>query len=661
MTLPDLTLADSDLEELTQALPGCDFSDDNRRQFLECVEDKDVQAAPGSGKTTLLVAKLDLMARRWGDRESGICVMSHTNAARREVEGRLQDRTAASVLLNHPHYIGTITGFIHRFLAMPYLRGLGWPVRWVDAEVCKSAAFKRHKDKAHIMARRRPNAHYDANMRVDSWIEGLAIAPNFQLPESFPPEKIEIVRIRHMPAEHQEAFAELQELKAELVAEGIYSFTDMNALAYKALEVVPELASILARRFPIVFVDEAQDTSREHLDLIDRVFKGRSVIQHLGDENQTIYEAEDGSLEGAWSPADDYIDLGESKRFGAGIAEFATKVTVRQDQKITGNGIAEGQHTLILFNEDTITRVLPTYAETVARECPDHEVDEFEAWAVASRHRPGGGATWPKSLRDYHTPYRAPGTRGEKAEHLIDAIRGAVSKDVKGGPIDERVKAFAEGIAELLNREGVEPPKPSLRWTPGRLWRDLDELCEGSTFVLREVFCDCLKGAELDTEEHWYKEVRPRIATALRPILGKLASDEAKEYVKYSPPSGGGGEGGNTSNSRLFTHMAGKEQVIVRLGSIASVKGQTHNATLVLETPRGQTRDVEKALVCIFGGEKKPTPANPDIYRAVTNVFVGATRPKHLLCIAARAEAVGQDLRAAAGAQGWDVIDLTAT
>src|SRR5687768_16644869 len=49
----------------------------------------DVAACPGSGKTTLLVAKLAILARRWTARDQGICVLSHTNVARREIETRL--------------------------------------------------------------------------------------------------------------------------------------------------------------------------------------------------------------------------------------------------------------------------------------------------------------------------------------------------------------------------------------------------------------------------------------------------------------------------------------------------------------------------------------------------------------------------------------------
>ena len=55
---------------------------DPRQEVLKSMERIDVAACPGSGKTTLLVAKLAILAEKWQHRTRGICVLSHTNAAR---------------------------------------------------------------------------------------------------------------------------------------------------------------------------------------------------------------------------------------------------------------------------------------------------------------------------------------------------------------------------------------------------------------------------------------------------------------------------------------------------------------------------------------------------------------------------------------------------
>ena len=125
--IPDLT--PGILGELGTEFGGYDFTDESQTKFLGCRASCDVQAVPGNGKTTLLAAKLALLSRSWKSRAQGVCVISHTNAARDEVERALLKHPTASAFLSYPHFIGTVTSFVNQYLALPYLRGLGWHVQ----------------------------------------------------------------------------------------------------------------------------------------------------------------------------------------------------------------------------------------------------------------------------------------------------------------------------------------------------------------------------------------------------------------------------------------------------------------------------------------------------------------------------------------------------
>src|ERR1700693_3458433 len=104
------------LAELGRELGGCDFSHESQIIFLLTQTSCDVQAVPGNGKTTLLVAKLALLSRNWRSRAQGVCVISHTNAARHEVERNLLKHPTASGFLSYPHFIGTVTSFLNQYL-----------------------------------------------------------------------------------------------------------------------------------------------------------------------------------------------------------------------------------------------------------------------------------------------------------------------------------------------------------------------------------------------------------------------------------------------------------------------------------------------------------------------------------------------------------------
>lgn len=106
MTVP--TITELDLEALATLTPDLNFEDDDRRAVLLENQSRDINAAPGSGKTTVLAAKLLILARKWEAARSGICVLSHTNVARDEIQRRLGKSIEGSRLLTYPHFIGTI-------------------------------------------------------------------------------------------------------------------------------------------------------------------------------------------------------------------------------------------------------------------------------------------------------------------------------------------------------------------------------------------------------------------------------------------------------------------------------------------------------------------------------------------------------------------------
>ncbi len=85
----DIQITDDDIR-WAEAILGKDIHfDEEHINVIKCIESKDVQAFPGSGKTTALVAKLAILAKKWPASFQGICVLSHTNVAREEIEKRL--------------------------------------------------------------------------------------------------------------------------------------------------------------------------------------------------------------------------------------------------------------------------------------------------------------------------------------------------------------------------------------------------------------------------------------------------------------------------------------------------------------------------------------------------------------------------------------------
>lgn len=216
------------LRELGKELGGCDFTGHNEKVFLSCAESCDVQAAPGNGKTTLLVAKLALLSRTWTSRTQGICVISHTNAAREEIEKKLHAHPAASAFLAYPHFIGTVTSFLDRFIALPYLRGLGWPMQRVDDDVVTAVALSRWQEKETLV--RSSRANNGANRyAIESWVANLELAPDFVAAPTALLQRLKVKKkFDRQPGPTSDSGRELEELKAELVCDGFYRYGDLS-------------------------------------------------------------------------------------------------------------------------------------------------------------------------------------------------------------------------------------------------------------------------------------------------------------------------------------------------------------------------------------------------------------------------------------------------
>lgn len=140
--LSSIEITDADIEEIERLFGDVKF-DDERRQILKHMESTDIQAFPGSGKTTVLVAKLAILAKKWPYTDKGICVLSHTNVARDEIEGRIGNTDIGRLLLSYPHFIGTVHSFFDTFVGLPWLRSNNYPVTMIDTESVLTRRYRK--------------------------------------------------------------------------------------------------------------------------------------------------------------------------------------------------------------------------------------------------------------------------------------------------------------------------------------------------------------------------------------------------------------------------------------------------------------------------------------------------------------------------------------
>jgi hypothetical protein len=110
-------------------------------------------------------------------------------------------------------------------------------------------------------------------------------------------------------------------------------------------------------------------------------------------------------------------------------------------------------------------------------------------------------------------------------------------------------------------------------------------------------------------------------------------------------------------SANMYVEKVNGRDVRIEVDTIHSVKGETHSATLLLET-QFYEYDVHQMLDYIIGINNK-TPAGVRKPKFMKLLYVAMTRPKHLIAIAIDESRFPEAKRAFAIDNGWNVVDLT--
>jgi DNA helicase II / ATP-dependent DNA helicase PcrA len=374
------------------------------------------------------------------------------------------------------------------------------------------------------------------------------------------------------------------------------------------------------------------------------------VVQRLGDCNQTLFDGDAG-----WEPAEDAIDLGSSRRFPVPIADFASKITARRPQTILGADYDDTpiQPAVISYPKDYPQSVLPTFARLVHDELPAGA----NSWVVGWVHRPTGSKS-AVSLQAYAPAYRPPTGPRPSSDSLFEIISAACHVSKAGGDLGGPVRSVRKGLLRLLRRQGVDGA--STIWSEPVFKRWLVETDPDVARNIDRLLVEALVSdvASFAQAENWDTNAQ-RVVVAVSPLLGDEPLTKAtKSFLK--PPS----EVKATAQDVLGMQRASVDveqdaTANLNLGSVASVKGCTHDATLVVQTTKGSVRDVRTALELAIG-KRKRKDLGTDLLRGVTNVFVGATRPRRLVCLALPGDDLTPAIRKGLDEWKWRIIEATA-
>ncbi len=660
------------------------LDDEGRISVIESMRSIDVQACPGSGKTTLIAAKLILLAKKWPLQHQGICVLSHTNVAKDEIIDRLKKSKTleAQRLLSYPHFIGTIQEFVNRFLALPYLRSKGVSDIIIDNDEYVKAARRLMALQQFVWFQGTLNGLGNSDAQ-DGFLRA-----TFQ----FCSENGVEVNISKRPRAWQQdqnlqrAQQALVRLKQYLDQRGFYLYRDMYTHAHITLSQNVELRDSVTKRFPCVFLDEMQDTQKFQDELLLQIFpldEPTLIVQRFGDPDQAIFhgfgsEEPNESFNGKSVEDMDFVvhkshrfdDILASKIKAFSFNDIPLETELSEDAlAVRSEAHADGgdfEHTIINFDDNTRERVIEFFTDIVSDQFSDeqkrsHLFSVKAVGAVGNEIDPNVDQL--KIGHYWHGYDKAKSKKNFRENSLIEAVRYC-----RQSPFIDWATSYKLlmdcvlrllRMADMRDEEGRYYSSMSLRESlkVSGEWKNFREsvrLLLDRTYQIDQVFwdgiCEALSGV-LKLQNI------PAEVTAYMAFSEEETIDVAEEEGASIIPL--------PENSAR--HSDGFR---IELSSIHGVKGETHDATLVVET-KNHCFDLETMLPYLIGelpSDEHPNqqlPDKPNSRRAfkpnkvfMRQFYVAMSRPKHLLCLAVHSDHISAQQKEALEGGGWSIRDI---
>lgn len=658
-------------------LPAGKEFDDERKAFIRDFRTIDLQAVPGSGKTTVLLAKLIILERKLPFADgSGILVLSHTNAAIDEIKEKIQKHCPK--LFSYPNFIGTIQSFVNEFMAIPYyVQMFKKKPNRIDHEIYNEK-IKSFTEKPWLYKLNFNKSCTDKIAYIKNNNEGLFYNYRFessdkvQLIKKLNREVLEINKPRgntraenyrdYTQIEKKEVYKWFFEFKKSILKSGILHYDDAYFLAERYLIKFPNIKSILQKRFSLVFVDEMQDMETHQYSLLEKLFydNGNSIskIQRIGDKNQAIYNSVKAT--DVWLDRAVVLRLKGSQRLSKPIADVVKKFALHSDEyfDIIGRNECTIKPHILVFENINIENVIPCFAQIVREndlensEKPIKVVCWNTEWKEDEKSRNDVNK---HRLEDYHKTFKK--DRG-KPKLDYDNLKSYLLYFEKKQTLEPIRKNILNAFLKILRLENVNT-KDDRPFTKKKL---IDFIKEKDNKKYDELNLNLYNWSigiiQEKTIEVWneIKEYVPTFLTMFDKVISLSSNFINADNVEIL-----------TENAEISTptNHYRENGLDIEITSIHAVKGQTHCATLYLESYFHQdgkglnAKSYEsQRLQNQFLGTQILSTVGKRVKQSTKMAYVGFSRPTDLLCVAIQRDRFNSFL-SEIDREVWEIIEVT--
>lgn len=631
-------ISDQDIEATEKLLlpEGAHFPED-ARNVIRCWHSADVVACPGSGKTTVLLAKLKLLVDRMPlENGAGICVLSHTNVAVDEIRKRLSGY--ADKLLSYPNHIGTIQSFVDKFVTMPYLRSIARR----NVQAVDNLTYAQH-----MLSRIHSDNRY-------SILDNL-IKTNFNPGRQFK-EKIDYIQAlslredgglyigkqkRSLASADTRSARQYKELIDDLLKnEGVIRYQDAYSYAEIAINRLPaEYTDLFSLRFQYVFIDEYQDCDSMQRRAIDAMLNStKCTVIKIGDSDQAIYNSSENDTPD-WVPQDGFLPIMTSCRYSQEIADVICKLKKDSKNITTSVGKTGVKPILLIFDPQKIDKVIDGFINILETHGLYDNKGVYKAIGAVRNESSSG-----LKIGSYWSEFD--GSAKKQGEYNYWVLVDDITASLLDGNLYKAERIVRKLLCRIFHYAKVRHPVSGKEYSVVTIKRSLDD-------EYREIY------------RQWIYEMS-RLQNVEREAIDCLMQKKINELLKIKNPQAD--DIFDCLPEYFLDKVATKSQTEkfeknifidpirgrrIEFDTIHGVKGETHDATLYLETDRQGASDLNRILPYYGIGKLRSSPLF-DYSRKLA--YVGMSRPKKLLCVAMQAKTYEKSN--GVFDDDWEIIDL---
>lgn len=662
-----INISDSDIKYAESILlPEGKTFDVQRVDFIKNLETLDLQAVPGSGKTTVLLAKLLILETKLPLQSNrGILILAHTNTAIDEIRDRIGKHCPK--LFSCPNFIGTIQSFVDQFLAIPYFQiKYKRKILRIDNEIYNETIEKNLKSnlaKFTVQQGKNAKSFLHANLGLAFKYRLLFDSGSLKLLSGLNKSVITITKPKKgqnwqdFTSEEKNKIEQwMISFKIKILAQGILHFDDAYLLAEIYLHKYPKIKNIIQQRFKFVFIDEMQDVDIHQYNLLEKIFydsnNSSSKYQRIGDKNQAIYTNE-VSLEEIWSLRDNgrIRNINGSQRLSPKIAELVNCFALSREGSFSVEGHNDScdlKPHIIIFTSENIQQVIPKFSELIQTYITSGEIiiNTKNKYKVIGWTKEKPTEENRLAIKHYFENLSTENIKQKIDYENLDSYLVLFNREKK--TLEPIRKSILNALIKILRLEGIYVSK-------SEMLRSLEVSHYNEYISLKRNLynwsIDIIRRKDSET----YISIKTYIPTFLS-FFGKSVQ-ASNDFINNPSTIIAIQDNDNVTvqngNNKINIHGFD-----IDISTIHSVKGETHTATLYLETFYGNghhnyesERLSDQFKFINFDKKQKNHRQSSKM------AYVGFSRPTNLLCFAVNKERFDMHL-SDIDQQKWTIIEL---